>query len=592
MSAQSSIIENIKQKYVNDYLESSKQINYTDLTEKDGLIKILYKDLPNTEVKGYPVASDFVTDDGIGLTVTEYAKLDKEQQAKCQLRYYFLPNYHELYVGTTGSGKTTGCVEPQLRAIAYQKNKPNLFLTDPKGELFDRNAQFLKEQGYKTFVLNFKDLMHSDRWNPLYDLYDTHIKLQSVGKGLKQKRMPVSKNLELFSKEEDFVNDFYVQYDGYAFADGKVAEDYVISQRCNIEASVDDQLNQLANMMITAESNTDKSWEFGAQDLLKGLIYCMLEDAVDPSSGFTREMMTFKTIQEYYNALKLPIFSGECELPEHDLMQNKSAKPRNLMSTALRNAPNTMRSYCGVFDSKLKDWFQGHIFSLTTDNTIDLDNVGDQPFAIFLITRDYEKSDFLIAGLFTDWIYRKMLEKAEKNKNSRAFHFLLDEFGNIPKIKDLENKISTARSRNIWFHLFVQSYKQIDIVYGSECAVVIRDNCNAQIFLGAQNRETKEIFSAECGKHFIPTLKSKIDSTDHSIHEVPVIPVSMLDQIMPGQMYMKRLYSPVTTTQYIRSYICAEQGSFKLFKDANGLKTCTPSNAESFGHSKFKYEKL
>ncbi|MGN0789352.1 MAG: type IV secretory system conjugative DNA transfer family protein [Christensenellales bacterium] len=594
MKEQLSIIDSIKQKYIEQNLESSSQINYTDLTEKDGLVKVFYDDLPNTVVNGYPIASDFVTQDGREINVEEFYALDEKQQKQCKLRYYYLPNYHELYVGTTGSGKTTGCVEPQLRAIAHQKNKPNLFLTDPKGELFDRNAQYLKQQGYELFVLNFKDLIRSDKWNPLYDLYDTHIQLQDVGKNVKSHKMPIKKNLKLGNNKKDFVNDEYYEYDGYAFANKATLDDYLLFQRCSIESSVDDQLNQLANMMITAESNTDKSWEYGAQDLLKGLLYCMLEDSVDKKTGFTKEMMTFKTIQEYYNAIKLPILDNDSgiTLINHVLMANKTSKPRNLMSTALRNAQNTMRSYCGVFDGKMKDWFQGHILSLTTDNTIDLDNVGEQPFAIFLITRDYEKSDFLIAGLFIDWIYRKMLEKAESDKSSRAFHFLLDEFGNIPKIKDLENKIATARSRNIWFHLFVQSYKQIDIVYGSERSVVIRDNCNSQIFLGAQNRETKEIFSKECGQHFIPTLRSKIDPNDHSIQESPVVPVSRLDQIIPGQMYTKRLYMPVTTTQYIRSYICAKQGAFDNFINANGLETCTPTTMISFGHPKYKYKLL
>ena len=592
MKKQLSITDSIKQKYIDNYLESSSQINYTDLTEKDGLVKVFYDDLPNTVVNGYPIASDFVTQDGREINVEEFYALDEEQQKNCKLRYYYLPNYHELYVGTTGSGKTTGCVEPQLRAIAYQKNKPNLFLTDPKGELFDRNAQYLKQQGYKLFVLNFKDLIHSDKWNPLYDLYDTYIKLQNLGKKVKTCNLPVKSDLKIFNNSVAFENDVYFEYDGYAFANKAALEDYILFQRCSIESSVDDQLNQLAHMMITVDSVTDKSWELGAQDLLKGLLYCMLEDAADKKTGFTKEMMTFKTIQDYYNALKLPIFADETTLIDHALMQNKTDKPRNLMSTALRNAPNTMRSYCGVFDSKVKDWFQGHILSLTTDNTIDFDSIDDQPFAVFLITRDYEKSDFLIAGLFIDWAYRKMLERAENNKNTRAFHFLLDEFGNIPKIKDFENKISTSRSRNIWFHLLVQSYKQIDIVYGNERSVVIRDNCNSHIFLGAQNRETKEIFSKECGQCFVPTLHSKIDPTDHSIQQVPVVPVSRLDQIIPGQMYTKRLYMPVTTTQYIRSYICAKQGSFDNFINANGLQTCTPTTTISFGHPKYKFTYL
>ncbi|MBR4420098.1 MAG: type IV secretory system conjugative DNA transfer family protein, partial [Clostridia bacterium] len=276
----------------------------------------------------------------------------------------------------------------------------------------------------------------------------------------------------------------------------------------------------------------------------------------------------------------------------HPLLKNKTAETVAMMATALDNAPNTMRSYCGVFDGAFKDWVQAHIIALTTGNTVDIESIGDKNFAIFIVTRDYEKSDFQVAGLFIDWLYRKALEKAEKTSNHKPLHLLLDEFGNIPKIKDFENKISTARSRNIWFHLVVQSYKQIDHVYNPERAIIIRDNCNAQIFLGAQNRQTKEIFAGECGKRFIPTLESKLNSSNNTICEVPLIPVSTLDLISPGHMFIKRLYMPVITSQFVRSYIAAQNGDFKHFKESNGLETCAKVYFESFSSAKYTFMPL
>ncbi len=592
MMNRESVINKVTQDYIDQYLESAKKINYTDLKEKDGLTRHLYKDLPNTLINGYPIASDYVAPDGTAYSVAEFQTIPENLKKECELRYYYLPYSHELYVGTTGSGKTTGCVEPQLRAISSQKNKPNLFLTDPKGELFDRNAKHLKDCGYETFVLNFKDLIRSDRWNPLLEIYDIKMEVLAVGKNSVLRSGKPDANLSLVGAESEFKPQ-YIEYKGKAFPTEKAFDGYLQFEKDFLEARIDNELNQLANMMVKVQSSTDKSWEFGAQDLLKGLLQCMLEDAANPKSGFRRDMMTFRTLQMYYLAIKKEIFSDRgVTLGNHWLTKDKSEKTRALMATALGNAPNTMRSYCGVFDGAIKDWFQGHIFALTTNNTIDLSQESGKPFAVFLITRDYEKSDFLIAGLFIDWVYRQMIEHAENTKNSRAVHFLLDEFGNIPEIRDLENKISTARSRNIWFHLVVQSYKQIDVVYGADRSVIIRDNCNSQIFLGAQNRNTKEIFSNECGKHSVPTLNSKLIVTDNTINEVPLIPVSALDNITPGQMYTKRLYMPVITSQFIRSYMCAENGTYKDFFNADGLKNCTPIAIESFTAPRFTYAKL
>ena len=327
---------------------------------------------------------------------------------------------------------------------------------------------------------------------------------------------------------------------------------------------------------------------------------CMLEDAIDEKSHFTREMMTFFTIQRYYDRLRNDFCcSSPADMNRHPLLKNKSRDSIVLLNVALNNAPNTMKSYCGVFESSTKDWFQGHIYALTTGCTIDLDGDDEKPYAVFMITRDYDKSDFTVAGMFIDWVYRNALEKAEASikgedgkPSTRPIHFLLDEFGNIPEIPDFENKIATSRSRNIWFHLVVQSYEQIDLVYGKEKATVIRDNCNAQIFLGAQSRETQEHFSRECGKHFVPSLESYFNPTVSSLTEVAVLPISTLDLITEGNMYIKRLYKAVIQSQYIRSYVCAKNGDFRNFRDALTYRDFAPINIEPFTTSKFVYDAL
>lgn len=598
--SKTSIFEQIQSEYIKKNLENAKKIDYSLLTESDGRFSYFYKDLHDLKIDGYPIASDYVGKDGKCYTVEEFEKLSKEEQKSCELRFHYLPNTQELYLGSTGSGKTTGCVEPQLRAISSQKNKPNLFITDPKGELFDKNSEHLKKEGYKIFVLNFKDAVRSDKWNPLYELYDKKMAVKEIGKTAVMHDGKPKKGLNLLADISEY-GENYIEYEGYAFPNGEMFDEYKRYQVDCLEVEISDIINQFANMMIESKNSKDPSWEYGAQDLLKGLLYCMLEDAVNPRTGFTREMMNFQTVQQYYDALKTPILGGKYALVEtqdryqHPLMKDKSRKVILLCSTALHNAPNTMRSYCGVFDGAVKDWFQGHIFSLTISDSIGLDKLDDKPFAIFLITRDYEKSDFLIAGLFIDKIYKQMLIKAENdisnNKKTRAMHFLLDEFGNIPRIKDFENKISTARSRNIWFHLVLQSYSQLENVYNQAVAQIIKDNCS-QIFLGSTNSRTKEEFSKACGKHCIESLDSALNPNKNEIVETLLIPVSILNEIIPGQMYMLRDKMPVIFTQYVRSYICGEQGAFEDRMTANGLKNNTPMIIEAFSNPKFHYKAL
>ncbi len=116
-------------------------------------------------------------------------------------------------------------------------------------------------------------------------------------------------------------------------------------------------IKQFAHMIIKVQSNTDKSWEYGSQDLIKGILHCMLEDAVNPKKNFSFDMMTLRTFHRYYAALIDPILRNSYDLNSHPLMEGKSEKAKLLMFTALHNAPNTIRTYCDVFDGVRKDWF-------------------------------------------------------------------------------------------------------------------------------------------------------------------------------------------------------------------------------------------
>lgn len=584
------IVKTIIDDYIGHYMENAQKIDYTQLGAESGLVTVLYDDLPHTEVNGYPVASDYVDEEGQAYSMEQYDNLSAEKRSRCRLRFYYLPCVHEMYVGTTGSGKTTGCIEPQLRAISSQKNKPCLFVTDPKGELAAHNIRHLRENGYQTYVLNFKDPMCSDKWNPLLELYDLKMEARDLSKRVTMRRGAVDKGLRPMGQKAEF-GEWYAEFDGRAFPTKEKLDAYLRFAADYKEAKLESLVAQLACTLIPVQSTTDKSWDYGAQNLIKGLILCMLEDAASPNSGFTRDMMTFMTLQQYYVTLKTPILDGKTPLMQHRLTRNKSQKTVATMATALSNAPNTMRSYCGVFDGAVKDWFQGHIFSLTNSSTIDLNMAGDKPFAIFLVTRDYEKSDFLIAGIFVDWIYRRMLEAAESKKTNRALHFLLDEFGNIPPIADIDNKIATARSRNIWFHLVLQSYRQLEVSYTPEVAQVIKDNC-AQIFLGSSNMKSKQEFCESCGKHSVLTLQAQISPNVYSVCELPLIPVSALNNLRPGDIYILRERMPVILSRYIRSYRCAEEGSFAYYYDEDGFENNLPITCESFRAERYVYDRL
>ena len=546
--------DQVREDYIANKKENSSLLNYKDI--KDKKLKVyFYDELYKTEAQGYPFSSDFVDEEGNAYDFDSYEKLDEEQKAKCRLRYFYLPLYHEMYVGTTGSGKTTGCLEPQIRAIGSQKNKPNIFVTDPKGELFDHHATFLKNKGYNVFILNFKDPSISHTWNPFDEVYDKQVSLLNLGQDHKLCQGLVPEGIRKYDHPSKYQRTYYL-YDDIAFATLSSLSQYVETKKYTIKSEVSSLVNQIASTMIPPiPGDHDPIWRDGSRDLLSGIISGLLEEATRPGTSFTKEMMTLKTINDVY----LKINDGQNDHSEfdevHDFFESKSTETFSKISPVLDSAEKTRASFLSCFRAAISGWMHGHILKLTSETTIDLDD-SKHPFAVFFVSRDYESSDDLVASLFINWVYTQVLKRVEKVRSNnpnikvRDTHFLLDEFANIPQIHDFRRKIATARSRNIWFHIIIQNYSQLNSIYGDEVASTIWDNCNSQIFLGCQSRETKEKFSQECGMR---TVNGE-DAGGSDVETIPVVCISDLDQIKPGTMYIKRIYTNVIKGGYIRSY--------------------------------------
>ena len=73
--------------------------------------------------------------------------------------------YHNLVIGSTGSGKSQTVVEPMVELLI--KKGESMIITDPKGELYKAAAGYMRERGYNVVVLNFREPQRGNAWNPL-----------------------------------------------------------------------------------------------------------------------------------------------------------------------------------------------------------------------------------------------------------------------------------------------------------------------------------------------------------------------------------------------------------------------------------------
>ena len=293
----------VSESYIENNLENTEIVDFKEYKDPK-LATYFYDELPKKEVKGFPFSSDFVDSKGVSYAYDEFESLSPEKKKECRLRFFYLPNYHELYIGTTGSGKTTGCIEPQIRAISSQKNKANLFITDPKGELFEHHARHLKENGYRLFILNFKSLGRSHSWNPLEEMYDKQMEVLSFGKGEQVCQGEPSAELIIMGEKKDFNSGEYIKYKGMAFPNRQSYENYVEVERYMNHSQVTSLINQFSSCVFHAAKGDAKTWVDGARGLMNGILLTMLEEAILPNPRVTKKLMTLKTVNDVWKVDK------------------------------------------------------------------------------------------------------------------------------------------------------------------------------------------------------------------------------------------------------------------------------------------------
>ena len=69
-----------------------------------------------------------------------------------------------------------------------------------------------------------------------------------------------------------------------------------------------------------------------------------------------------------------------------------------------------------------------------------------------------------------DQLYSILTDIAERQGGTldRKVSFILDEFGNLAALSDVQKKLTLSRARGITWHFVVQSLEQLSLVYGDK----------------------------------------------------------------------------------------------------------------------------
>ncbi len=380
--------------------------------------------------------------------------------------------YHSLIIGATGSGKTQGVVFPQVHSLA--KARESMIITDPKGEIYEKSSVMLREMGYQILLLNFRDPQNGSAWNPMtlpYKLYKS---------GNHDKAIELLDDLAL-----------NILYDD-------------------------------------SNKNADPFWEKTSADYFSGIALGLFEDAKEDEININSISLATTVGEEK--------FGGSTYIKEYFNAKDPASAAAINASSTIMAPTETKGSILSVFKQKVKLFAsRDNLSEMLSYSSVDLESIGERPTAVFIVIQDEKKTYHSLVTILLKQIYETLISTAQKHggKLPVRTNFILDEFANMPPLKDVTTMITAARSRRIRFTMIIQNFAQLDAVYGKDDAETIRGNCGNIIYLITTELKALEEISKMCGE-----VKSKKDEKTAS---TPLVTVSDLQRMKQYETVILRM---------------------------------------------------
>ena len=355
-------------------------------------------------------------------------------------------NKNVLIIGGSGSGKTRFFVKPNLMQCVSDKYPCSFVVTDPKGSILVECGSLLQRSDYRIKVLNTINFKKSMNYNPLAYIHSEKDILKLVNCLILNTKGEGKSNDPFWEKAETLL---YTALIGYLY--GVVPEE-------------DRNFAMLVSMINAMEVREDE------------------EDFKNPVD------LMFEALEE-----REPEHFAVRQYKKYKLAAGKTAKSI-LISCAARLAP---------FDiAELRE--------LTAYDELELDTLGDQKSALFIIISDTDDTfNFLVSLCYTQ-LFNLLCEKADDVYGGRLpvhVRCLIDECANIGQIPRLEKLMATIRSREISACLVLQTQSQLKAQY-KDSADTICGNCDSVIFLGGKEKTTLKELSEALGRETIDTLNT------------------------------------------------------------------------------------
>ena len=399
---------------------------------------------------------DPVPDWNIPLTRTESLTMtSRPKQPK------YARNKNILVIGGSGSGKTRFFVKPSIMQM-----HSSYVITDPKGQLLTETGKMLLH-GAPKLDENGKPV-RDGRGKVIYEPY----------------RIKVLNTIN-FSKS--------MKYNPLA---------YVRSEK---------DILKLVNVII---ANTKGDGEKSSEDFwvkAERLLYCALIGYIWYEAE--PEERNFITLLDLLNACEAREDDETYKSPVDILFDGLAKKQPEHFAVKQyvkfkMAAGKTLKSILVSCGARLAPFDIKELRDIMTEDELELDTMGDQKTALFLIMSDTDTTFNFVIAMLQSQLFNLLCDKADDFYNGRLpvhVRCLLDEFANIGQIPNFDKLIATIRSREISASIILQSQSQLKTIY-KDAADTIVGNCDSTLFLGGKEKSTLKEISELLGKETIDSL--------------------------------------------------------------------------------------
>ena len=489
-----------------NHLEHQTVLDISEFIKKESEITIIRQsELADREIKGKLIFSGFINENNVILSYQDWLAFPEtcKKQLEPIFIFYNSPFFHQIVIGSTGYGKTSCNLYSDVLALSGQKTKPNLCIVSSKPDIL-RLERHLDSDGYKSFVIDLSDAMHSAKVNIFAQIISICDEIRALSKSFTKKysrKALLQGKYCLHGDLSSYKKSYYVL--GYdAYQNKRSLNEAIARQEERLYEKIETTCSNIAANIISTDNVKDIFFPQAGRRVLAASVLAIAEMYIaSDSTGFNKKQFNFMTLNELINTIRK---QADARIIDGEKLAIFKHTPRaeKAIQAFLDDYGNTRKNVFSVLQSQAAPLFSTLAYNVTIGENEEYVDLNDkEPIALIIRMSEYQTQHQAIIPLIIDTICHTWEDCRDKSntKNGisieRPCHFLLDEFGNINRLHALSERISTARARNI----FLACTFNHTASWNLNILMRLPFSANARKFLSAQMIELakKDLFSKQ-----------------------------------------------------------------------------------------------